>query len=420
MQPSINKDRFIPLRKTDLIQACLDDGRLSSEQINAFKTLCQLIVSTLHFEYHQILEELKDSYAPFDPNSDTLVITKLTDDILQLKQANFTSRFKQILNAANFEKVTDQDLQEALQEESLFKVRLAVEFEDFADVVFYRRGEYQQTETISKFWGLGNQKITFTNYDKVAVYIKFKDVDYFNQKKSASLSFEPGSTIIKLFQNVPKADLEMLFPNSQVRMRTVDKAIIGGSALVGGAVVLVTKLGASLLVLAGLFGYWLGFSSEEVTITTQQLIALGVGAGVSGGFIFKEWSKFKNRKLRFMKALADNLYFKNLDNNSGVFHHLIDSAEEEECKEAILAYYFLLIQGDSMTSEQLDEKIEQWFAEQFDFQIDFEIADALAKLQRFGIIKLVDGQYSALSINAAQSKLDAQWDGIFKFVNAPL
>lgn len=107
--------------------------------------------------------------------------------------------------------------------------------------------------------------------------------------------------------------------------------------------------------LAGLFGYWLGFSSKEVTINSQHLIALGVGAGVLGGFIFKEWSKFKNRKLRFMKALADNLYFKNLDNNSGVFHHLIDSAEEE-CKEAILAYYFLVIERGFMTSEHLDKK----------------------------------------------------------------
>ena len=55
---------------------------------------------------------------------------------------------------------------------------------------------------------------------------------------------------------MPKADLEMLFPNSQVRMRTIDKAIIGGSALVGGAVVLVTKLGVVLLVLAGLLEDW--------------------------------------------------------------------------------------------------------------------------------------------------------------------
>jgi hypothetical protein len=415
MQVSNKSERFIPLRKTDLIQACVADGGLSNEQQNTFKNLCQLIVNTLHCEYHQILEELKDSYAPFDPNSDTLAVTNLTDDILQLKQNHFTARFIQVLNAANFEKVTDQDLQEALQEESLFKVRLAVEFEDFADVVFYRRGEHQQTETVSKFWGLSNQKITFTNYDKVAVYIKFKDANYFSHTKSGAQNFEPGSTIIKLFQNVPKADLEMLFPNSQVRMRTIDKAIIGGSALVGGAVVLVTKLGASFLVLAGIFSYWLGLSDQQITINSQQLIALGVGAGVLGGFIFKEWSKFKNRKLRFMKALADNLYFKNLDNNSGVFHHLIDSAEEEECKEAILAYYFLVVQRKSMTSEQLDKKIELWFAKQFNFHIDFEIADALAKLERFGIVKSHDGQYTALPINAAQVELDAQWDGMFNF-----
>ena len=69
------------------------------------------------------------------------------------------------------------------------------------------------------------------------------------------MGFEPSSTIVKLFQNVPKADLEMLFPNSEVRMRPIDKVIIGSSALIGGAVVLVTKLGASLLLLFALFAF---------------------------------------------------------------------------------------------------------------------------------------------------------------------
>jgi hypothetical protein len=413
MQQSLKKDRFIPVRKTDLVKSCLDDGRLSQEQGKEFADLCQLIISTLHFEYHEILEELKDSYSPFDPNADTLTVKELNNEQLNVQQTAFESRFTQVLNAANFEKVTDQDLQEALQEESLFKIRLAVEFNDFENVVFYRRGEYQNTQTISKLGGLKKQVITFTNYDKVAVYIKFKDADYFHQLKNKDLSFQPGSTIIKLFQNVPKADLEMLFPNSQVRMRTIDKAIIGGSALAGGAVVLITKLGASLILVAGLLGYWLGFTDREVTINTQQLLALGVGAGVLGGFIFKEWSKFKNRKLRFMKALADNLYFKNLDNNAGVFHHLVDSAEEEECKEAILAYYFLLTSKNPITSEQLDSEIEQWFAEKFDFQIDFEIADALSKLQRFGIVDYENNQYSALELKAAQVQLDSNWDNIF-------
>jgi hypothetical protein len=30
-----------------------------------------------------------------------------------------------------------------------------------------------------------------------------------------------------------------------------------------------------------------------------------------------------------MKALSDNLYFKNLDNNAGVFYHLVDAAKQQ-------------------------------------------------------------------------------------------
>lgn len=125
----------------------------------------------------------------------------------------------------------------------------------------------------------------------MAVYIKFKDADYFNQKMNTTANFgagfaDPVSTIIKLYQNMYKADLEMLFPNSQVRMITLDKTIIVGSTLLGGAVVIVTKPGTSLLLLVGLLSYWLGSSSQEVAVNTQQLIALGIGAGVLGDFIF--------------------------------------------------------------------------------------------------------------------------------------
>lgn len=205
----------------------------------------------------------------------------------------------------------------------------------------------------------------------------------------------------------------MLFPNSEVRMRTLDKAIIGGSALIGGTIMLVTKLGASLLLVSGLLAYWIGLSDKEVTITTKELLALAAGAGVLGGFVFKEWSKFKNRKLKFMKALADNLYFKNLDNNAGVFHHLLDSAEEEECKEAILAYFFLHISKTPHTALELDRVIEQWFEDTFNFEIDFEIEDALSKLTRFGIIKKREDKYEALNLAEAKAALDEKWDNIF-------
>jgi len=409
-----SEQRFIPISKSDLIQSCLDELSSTGQDAEEFTSLVKLISSTLHFEYHQKLETLKSAYAPFDTNLDTISLSPVSHDEITRLQSIFAESFAELLNAANFDKITSQDLQEALAEESLFKVRLAVDFNDFEEVVFYRRGAQQKTETIRKFWGLKKQTVTFTNYDKVAVYIKFKDAEYFKQQERDDITFTPSSTIIKLFQNVPKADLEMLFPNSEVRMRRIDKVIIGGSAVVGGTIMLVTKLGATLLLVATIISYWIGFSDKEVTIGTKELLALGAGAGVIGAFIFKEWNKFKNRKLKFMKALTDNLYFKNLDNNAGVFHHLLDAAEEEECKESILAYYILLLSKESMSAAQLDSKIEAWFKAKFNVAIDFEVQDALNKLERFGIVACDNNRYRALSLEAAKLKMNAAWDDFFK------
>ena len=282
-------------------------------------------------------------------------------------------------------------------------------------MVFYRRGESQVTETITSLFGLRKQTLNFTNYDRVAIFITFKDQAHFDTKKKTLMGFEPGSTIVKLFQNVPKADLEMLFPNSEVRMRPIDKAFIGASAVVGGAVVLVTKLGASILLLAALLGFWIGWREEAVEMTQQHFISFALGLGVFAGFIFKEWSKFKNRKIKFMKALSDNLYFKNLDNNAGVFHTLIDAAEEEDFKEAILAYSFLLKSQTGLTSQALDEAIELWFKDKYQCELDFEIPDALNKLERMQLVVLKNGVYHGVDLVQAKKTLDHHWDNIFNY-----
>jgi len=405
--------RYIPFRKHDIITMCAKE--LAKDQQTSFKLLCELLASLIHFQYHGTLESLKNNYAPFDPNSDTRLINSVTDEQKAQCQRDFAIDFANVLNAANFEVITHQDLQDALNEESLFKVRLEVEFDDFEEVVFYRRGESQLTETITSFWGLRKKPLHFTNYDRVAVFIRFKDKAYFESKNKPPMGFEPSSTIVKLFQNVPKADLEMLFPNSEVRMRPIDKVIIGSSALIGGAVVLVTKLGASLLLLFALFAFWGGFRDEAVTMTQQHFITLAIGMGVFGSFVFKEWSKFKNRKIKFMKALSDNLYFKNLDNNAGVFHTLIDAAEEEDIKEALLAYTFLLKSEKGLSAQMLDEQIETWFKTKYKCELDFEISDALEKLTRMRLVTCTNNVYSAINLDHAKTILDERWDNLFQY-----
>lgn len=412
-------ERFIPFSKQDITTLCVDDIRQNSAHSpESFQQVCDILSSVLHFQYHELLESLKRSYAPFDPNSDTRQLTTIDEQELAEHQANFAKDFEKVLTAANFEKITEADIQAALHEESLFKVRLEVAFDDFEEIVFYRRGESQKTETLKQFFGLKKKPLTFTNYDRVAVYIKFKDKAYF-ANKPLPVGFEPGATVIKLFQNVPKADLEMLFPNSEIRMRPIDKAIIGASAIVGGTVVLITKLGASLILLATLFAFWLGMSDKAVEMSEKQLIALALGFGVFGSFVFKEWSKFKNRKIKFMKALTDNLYYKNLDNNAGVFHTLVNEAEEEDYKEALLAYTFLVKNPDGLTEQALDQQIENWFETHYQCTLDFEIDDALQKLEKMKLITQNNNTgsviYCAVDLPVAKKILDEYWDNIFQY-----
>jgi hypothetical protein len=161
--------------------------------------------------------------------------------------------------------------------------------------------------------------------------------------------------------------------------------------------------------------FWLGFKDEEVQIKQQHLIALGAGLGTLAGFLFRQINKYKNRKIKFMKALADNLYFKNLDNNAGVFYHLIDAAEEEEFKEAVLAYYFLLTVKRPLTQKALDQRIENWLADRWDCQIDFEIGDAIQKLQRLKLITAENDYLRSVPLNSAKQQLDTIWDNYFTY-----
>ena len=139
-----------------------------------------------------------------------------------------------------------------------------------------------------------------------------------------------------------------------------------------------------------------------------------------GAFLFKQWNSYKNRKIKFMKTLGDNLYFKNLDNNAGVFYHIIADAEEEEFKEAVLAYFFLMKSEEGLSSLALDDAIEGWFKETYDAPIDFEVEDALGKLKRLALCRIIGKDHSgmpvwtAVSLPEACVQLDRLWDNFFQ------
>jgi hypothetical protein len=247
----------------------------------------------------------------------------------------------------------------------------------------------------------------------VLVYATFKDASHFAGTDVERLPFTPGSTIVKLFQNVPRDDLEMVFPNVQVRMRPIDKVLIGIPAAVSGIVVIVTKLFASIWLVLLLLAFWLGLRQQEVTLNQAALVSAFAGLAAFGAYLVRQVTKFKNRKILFMKALSENLYFRNLDNDVGVFHHLLDMAEESEVTEAVLAYHLLRTAAGPLTAADLDRRIESWFVRQWNQPLDFEVEDGVRKLRELSLAtEGADGRLTAVPLDKARTQLNEVWDAL--------
>ena len=100
---------------------------------------------------------------------------------------------------------------------------------------------------------------------------------------------------------------------------------------------------------------------------------------------------------------------------------LIDEAEEQENREALLAYFFLRrdVAPTGLTAEQLDRRIEAFLERQLGRAIDFEVGDALAKLIRWRLVEqLPQERLRALPFDVALSTLDSAWDQIFSYSNS--
>ena len=123
--------------------------------------------------------------------------------------------------------------------------------------------------------------------------------------------------------------------------------------------------------------------------------------------------KFQRQTLLHQKTLTDNVYYRNVNNNAGVFDTLISEAEEQESKEAFLAYYFLLEPNGINTLEALDGHIEAWLKKTFGVDVDFEGHDALAELERHGILTRDGEQITVLPLDQALARLDHAWNAFF-------
>ncbi|MPY99166.1 MAG: DUF3754 domain-containing protein [Actinophytocola sp.] len=409
---TVTGEHFIPFRKRTVIALCADE--LPDADRKPFLAFTEILASLLHHRFRARIEELKDAYHAFDPDVDARTSEPVTTAERDEAKRKLVDGLTALAEDANFTLVSDEEFSRAVSDHSLLKVRMEVDHDAIEDVLIYRRGATNRTATVPHWFGLRRKTVEFVSYDKVLIYVAFPE-DMGDAERD-ELPFEPGAVMIKLFQDVPRRDLEMLLPNVRVRMRLIDKLLIGVPAVVSGAVVVVTKLIASLGVLFLLLAFWLGLRDQPVDLDQAALISLGAGLAAFGGYLWRQFTKFKNRKIKFMKVLSENLYFRNLDNDAGVFHHILDSAEEAKVKEAVLAYHLLRSSDSPLTAEALGARADRWLERRSGRLVRFDVHDGLRTLRRLGLLaEHDDNSVSVVDLPAAKRRIDHIWDNVFAY-----
>ena len=220
--------------------------------------------------------------------------------------------------------------------------------------------------------------------------------------------------LIKYFRNIAGWDLHALFPDVRVVMSTFDKLFLSVPAL-AGAVPILLNLASTVTVLFVVIGFYLGVSAAVEDNEMKTAFAAMTGLFALVGFVLRQWLRYQRQSLKYQKELTDNIYFRNVNNNAGIFDYIIGAAEEQECKEAFLAYYFLRTAETPPTQAELDARIETWLTETFAVDVDFEVDDALAKLDRLGLLQRDGERLTAPPPADALVRLDSVWDNYFQY-----
>lgn len=383
---SLPREQFIPIRRAELIELLAGGGSLSTADEARFRQLCEGLHAIFHREYQAVVDELKECYSPFDPDSDTKSIEAPGPHQNSERQARLFERFGWLLARGNFVRIKQEEIEQALKEHSHWGLALKVDFGIFERLEIFYRGDRVGTRFRRRLLrGFRPEAVELPVYERLVIIFRFKSGQQFSK------FLDTDDVHVKLFKDIPKLDVDMLLPGTQVQMSLLDRAKIMFPTLSG------LSLAATKLVLAWGSG-----------LAMWGLVGGTLGYGTRSVF------GYMNTKQKYQLNLTERLYYQNIDNNAGVIHRMIDEAEEQENRESILAYYFLWRRGDEgYTTEALDLEVERFLAPLAGREVDFEIGDALEKLERLGLVdRMANQKWKAVGIEQALERTVRHWSGL--------
>ncbi|KAG6621752.1 hypothetical protein I3843_03G000800 [Carya illinoinensis] len=202
--------------------------------------------------------------------------------------------------------------------------------------------------------------------------------------RRASTEFKTERGIyVKHFKNIPMADMEIVLPEKKnPGLTPMDWVKFLGSAIVG----LVTVFGSLEMPKADL---WVNFAILSTVI----------------GYCAKIYFAFQQNLAAYQNLITQSMYDKQLDSGKGTLLHLCDDVIQQEVKEVIISFFVLMEKGKA-TRQELDLWCEELIKEEFCESCNFDVDDAVYKLEKLGIIARDSvGRYYCIGLKRANEMI---------------
>jgi len=169
----VRHDRFVPIRKSDMLDALIERGALAAgAEREKFGRFCDMLASIFHYEYFAALERLRNDYYYFNPAiaPPAAVDRKLIDR----SYADLVQTLDRVVKDANFVELPHVEIGEAHSRRRVLRVEVKAPLNDFREVRFYRRGLHIEQFIVAEWLGLRKRKVEAEVYDDVVMLAAMK------------------------------------------------------------------------------------------------------------------------------------------------------------------------------------------------------------------------------------------------------
>ena len=233
------RERFIPVSRYGLrakLIAMLAEG---GGDRKAWGRALDCLAAWRHQEHRRRLLDLIEDYLPFCPDSDTANLLELDMGARDKARAEFIAGIERMLAQANFVRLSRDDVQRLLVEQSPYGLNLKVDLSEFDEALLYYRGTGTIVREERNPWRLYPRKdrLDVPIFERLFLLLKLKPVEIriaeimastqadraraAREVQKARAHFPPGVSsdyiYVKIFKRIPQVASRCCFPTPKSR-----------------------------------------------------------------------------------------------------------------------------------------------------------------------------------------------------------